>query len=44
MSTREHHDGKGEARQELDEREELYVVLATEDCEGGGAPVSSERG
>jgi hypothetical protein len=43
-STREHHDGKGKVRQEPDEREELYAMLATEDREGGGTPVSSERG
>jgi hypothetical protein len=44
MSSCEHQDGKGKARQEPDEREELYAVLATEDREGGDAPVSSERG
>jgi hypothetical protein len=43
-SSREHQDGKGKARQEPNEREELYAVLATEDREDGGAPVSSERG
>jgi hypothetical protein len=24
--------------------EECYAVLATENCEGGGAPMNSERG
>jgi hypothetical protein len=43
-SSREHQGGKGKARQEPDEREELYAVLATEDREDSGFSVSSERG
>jgi hypothetical protein len=34
----------GKMRRGLDEREELYAVLAMEDREGGGAPVKSEQG
>jgi hypothetical protein len=31
-------------RRALDKKEEPYAMLATEDHEGGGAPVNSEQG
>jgi hypothetical protein len=43
-SSREQQGEKGNVGQEPNEREERSTTLATEDHEGGSAPVSSERG
>jgi hypothetical protein len=43
-SSHEQQGEKGNAGQGSDEREECSAALATEDREGSGAPVSSERG